>query len=153
MAIGAAISSVGKMTKKVIKNNPFTLNDAFNIGGAYMVYNSARNQGDSKAVSIGKTAADFALGELLGGWQAQLLFYGSQAVGQVLVGTAKANAEAMNKMREVGSGFVGSGSFNMSGAGYTMRQRALNQIRNNGTQINSVLGNEARTYSRSNAYD
>lgn len=146
-----AISSVGRMTKKVISKSPLSLGDVMNIGGAAITYNYARSQGDSKAVSIGKTAVDFAFGEMMGGWA--LAFYGAQAASQVMIGMGQANAESIKKVREVGSGYVGSGQFNMSGAGYTMRQRALNQIRNNGQQLNSVLGSEARTYSRSNAYD
>ena len=37
----------------------------------------------------------------------------------------------------------------MSNAGYTMRQRAINQLRSNGQNVNSVLGNEARNYLKS----
>ena len=146
----AGFSAIGKMTKKVIGNSPVSLGDAFNIGGAVITYNYARGQGDSKAVSLGKTAVDFAFGEMMGGWA--FAYYGAQVASQVMIGMGKANAEYVHKMREVGSGRVGSGSFDMSGAGYTMRQRALNQIKNNGTQINSVLGNEARTFSRTSAY-
>lgn len=144
-------AAVGNMTKKVLAHSPISLGDAFNIGGAAITYNSARNQGDSKAVSLGKTAVDFAFGELMGGWA--FAYYGAQTASQIMIGMGKANAQYAHKMREVGSGYVGSGSFDMNNTGYTMRQRALNQIRNNGQQINSVLGNEARTYSRSTAYD
>ena len=45
-------------------------------------------------------------------------------------------------------GKFGSGHFNMTEAGYTMRQRSLNAIRNNGLNLNSALGNEARQYFR-----
>lgn len=145
------MAAIGAMTKKVLSKSPVSLGDAFNVIGAGLVYNDSRSRGDSKAVSLGKTVADFAIGEMLGVWA--LPFYGAMAAGQIGVGIGKANAEGVKKHRELGSGFVGSGSFDMNGAGYTMRQRALNQIRNNGTQINSVLGNEARTYFRSSAYD
>lgn len=46
-------------------------------------------------------------------------------------------------------GRFGSGHFDMTEAGYTMRQRSLNAIRQNGLNTQSVLGNEARTYYRS----
>ena len=46
-------------------------------------------------------------------------------------------------------GKLGSGYFNMTDTGYTMRQRSLNAIRSNGLNTQSVLGNEARTYFRS----
>lgn len=144
-------TAVGGMAKKVLSKSPISLGDTFNLLGAGITYNSARQQGDSRAVSLGKTAVDFAFGEMMGGWA--FAYYGATIGAQVAVQMGKANAESAHKIREVGSGRVGSGSFDMTGAGYTMRQRAMNQIRNNGQQINSVLGNEARTFSRSSAYD
>lgn len=55
--------------------------------------------------------------------------------------------------REMAKGYgsrgkLGSGHFDMTEAGYTMRQRSLNAIRSNGLNTQSVLGNEARTYYR-----
>lgn len=50
-------------------------------------------------------------------------------------------------------GKLGSGYFEMSQAGYTMRQRSLNAIRQNGLNTQSVLGNEARTYFRGAGLD
>ena len=49
-------------------------------------------------------------------------------------------------------GKLGSGHFEMTEAGYTMRQRSLNAIRNNGINTQSALGNEARTYYRGAGY-
>lgn len=45
-------------------------------------------------------------------------------------------------------GRFGSGHFDMTEAGYTMRQRSLNAIRSNGLNTQSILGNEARNYYR-----
>lgn len=45
-------------------------------------------------------------------------------------------------------GKFGSGHFDMTEAGYTMRQRSLNAIRSNGLNTQSILGNEARNYYR-----
>lgn len=50
-------------------------------------------------------------------------------------------------------GRFGSGYFEMTQAGYTMRQRSLNAIRQNGLNTQSVLGNEARTYFRGSGLD
>ncbi len=50
-------------------------------------------------------------------------------------------------------GKIGSGYFAMTQAGYTMRQRSLNAIRQNGLNTQSVLGNEARTYFRASSLD
>ena len=41
---------------------------------------------------------------------------------------------------------LGSGHFDMTEKGYTMRQRSLNAIRSNGANLNSAFGNEARNY-------
>ena len=46
------------------------------------------------------------------------------------------------------NGKLGSGYFDMTQAGYTMRQRSLNAIRSNGMNVQSALGNEARQYFR-----
>ena len=69
----------------------------------------------------------------------------------MMMQNAKANAEMSKDLKYVGSGHVGgSGRFDMSNAGYTMRQRSIEKMRSTGMNINSVLGNEARNYMRSN---
>ena len=118
------------------------------VYGTVSTFSESRKQGDSAAVTVGKTAMDFATGALLG-WKAQLLYFGATAGYDLLINTSKQNAELQKQMKYTGSGRVGSGYFNMSGAGYTMRQRALNQLRANGQNVNSVLGNEARNYLKS----
>lgn len=50
-------------------------------------------------------------------------------------------------------GKLGSGYFEMSQAGYTMRQRSLNAIRQNGLNTQTALGNEARMYYRGAGMD
>lgn len=118
------------------------------VYGTVSTIKGSREQGDSAAVTVGKTAMDFATGALLG-WKAQALYFGATAGYDLLIGTSKANAEYQKQMKYTGSGRMGSGYFNMSGAGYTMRQRAINQLRSNGQNVNSVLGNEARNYLKS----
>ena len=114
---------------------------------AYTAYDS-RKQGDSILTTAGKVGFDIATNALLqgaGNW-----IYAGATIGyELALQTSKANAELQKQMKYTGSGRMGSGYFNMSGAGYTMRQRAINQIRQNGQNINSVLGNEARNYLKS----
>lgn len=62
----------------------------------------------------------------------------SKAAGQ-------AKMQGMERMYDR-AGKFGSGYAPMSEAGYTMRQRSLNAIRQNGLNVQSVLGNEARQY-------
>ena len=119
----------------------------FNTFGAVSDYKSAREQGNSKALSVGKAAVSFAVGEALGLWMIPASLIPAAAQIGVAAGqhTGKSMANAYNRRGKFGSGY-----FDMSQAGYTMRQRSLNAIRQNGMNVNSVLGNEARTYYRGN---
>ena len=119
--------------------------DAFNVIGGVSDYKAAREEGDSQAVSIAKAVGTFAMYEALGGW--------GIAVTAVQVGGTLLNASGEHTTKQMAqaynnAGKFGSGYFDMSKPAYTMRQRSLNAIRNNGTAIQSALGNEARTYFR-----
>lgn len=136
----------GTMASKFLKGGAGNLlNDAIDIGGAALTMHSSRKQGDSIPVSIAKTGFDFAIGAMMP-WQMQLAYSAITVGYDMMLGMSKMNAEAQKQMKTTGSGRVGSGTFNMSGAGYTMRQRGLNQLRSNGMNTQNVLGNEARNY-------
>jgi phosphotransferase system IIB component len=145
----SAMGKVGGMTSKVLGGSTAAvIGNVVNVGSAAYTFNNSQKQGDNAAVSIAKTGADLAFGELMSGFGLKgILGYMAVSAGyDMMIGTSKVNAQLQKQMSGTGSGRVGSGYFNMSGAGYTMRQRALNQIRNNGQNIQSVLGNEARNY-------
>lgn len=147
--MGAGFSTVKGMAGKVLGTNPgAVIGNVVNVAGAAYTFNDSRSQGDSVGVSVAKTGADFAFGELMSGFGLKgMLAYAAITTGYELsLGMAKANAESQGRMAGTGSGRMGSGYFNMSGAGYTMRQRGMNQIRSNGQNVQSVLGNEARNY-------
>ena len=108
----------------------------------------SKKQGDSAPVTVAKVATDALAGAFLGP-VASAVYFGATIGYDMMMQTAKQNGELQKKMKYTGSGRVGSGYFNMSGAGYTMRQRAMSQIRSNGQNVNSVLGNEARNYIKS----
>lgn len=109
----------------------------------------SKQQGDSFAVTAAKVGIDFIASAYLGPI-GSIAYFGATMGYDMMLQTSKQNAELQKQMKYTGSGRVGgSGHFNMSGAGYTMRQRAINQIRQNGQNINSVLGNEARNYLKS----
>lgn len=108
----------------------------------------SRKQGDNFAVTAAKTGMDFLASAYLGP-VGSLAYVGITAGYDMMLQTSKQNAELQKQMKYTGSGRVGSGTFNMSGAGYTMRQRAINQLRANGQNVSSVLGNEARNYLKS----
>lgn len=129
--------------------------DAFNVVSAVGTMKASQEEGDHIAVSAAKGAVDFAAGEM---------FYGAMTNGGLASGlggglamtgiSVAANLAAQhmeNTGLKIGQGTenlkgIGSGHFDMTSAGYTMRQRSLNAIRSNGANINSAFGNEARNY-------
>lgn len=119
------------------------------MSGVYFLndYKEARNNGNSVPVSLAKGATSFYLGELLG--LKYLLISGVQAAAQGMVMAGEHTSDVLEQSYNR-RGKLGSGYFNMNQAGYTMRQRSLTAIRNNGMNIQSALGNEARTYYRGN---
>lgn len=113
-------------------------------------YVMARKEGDSVPSAVGQTLNTMAVSSLIPTLPGQLAFMGVTIGYEMLMQNAKLNAEASKDLKYVGSGFVGgSGRFNMSNAGYTMRQRSIEKMRSTGMNVNSVLGNEARNYIRS----
>lgn len=136
------------IVQKILGAGPMNaFGNVMNVVGGVSTFSESRGKGDSMPVSIAKTVGDFAFYEMLGGWG---LAYAGVKAGVTIAGSAaKLSAETMKQATPLGSGRIGAGYFDMSQAGYTMRQRALFQLRNNGQQINSVLGNEARTFARS----
>ncbi len=139
--------AVGAMVKTTLQKvgTSALIGDAVNVIGGVSDYKHARQQGDSKAVSVAKAIGSFAFYEMLG--PAAIGLVGAQVVGTMLPAMGQHTAKTMGqRYRSVGK--FGSGYFDMTEAGYTMRQRSLNAIRSNGLNTQSVLGNEARTYYR-----
>ena len=143
--------------------------DAANIGFAYSDYKGARNEGNSRAVSAAKAVTSFAWGEFYYGGVNKVLGKGIEKLGVKglaasalnMVGTMAitmipaiiqgVGAAGEHTTQQMGQGYnhrgsFGSGYFNMTEAGYTMRQRSLNAIRSNGLNTQSVLKNEERQY-------
>lgn len=143
------------------------IGDGINTVVAVSDYKNARQQGDNKAVSVAKAAGSFAWGEILFGGVAGTIeaagITGKAAIAAnlgfaaayigITAGSQVASAMGYHTAKTMGQGYnsrgkFGSGYFDMTEAGYTMRQRSLNAIRSNGLNTQSVLGNEARTYYR-----
>lgn len=149
----------------------FNVGDAMNIGFGVMDYKNAREEGNNKAVSLAKAAGTFAWGEVFYGGASSAISGGLtkagisgiangaltmgatigltalMASGQIASAVWQNNAQQMAK-GYASNGKLGSGHFNMTESGYTMRQRSLNAIRSNGMNMQSALGNEARQYVR-----
>lgn len=90
------------------------------------------------ATGIGSTVG--TMGTMVGFAMAQ--------AGVQMIGAAQQNTAQKMTKGYSSKGKFGSGHFDMTEAGYTMRQRSLNAIRSNGLNTQSALGNEARTYYR-----
>lgn len=121
------------------------IGDTLNVVGGVSDYKTARQQGSSKAVSVAKAVGSFAFYEMLGPYAFGVM--GIQIAGSLLPAAGQHTAKTMSQGYNQ-RGKLGSGYFDMTQAGYTMRQRSLNAIRSNGLNTQSVLGNEARTYYR-----
>lgn len=147
-----------QITSKVAGSVPIALGfvgDAFNVFSAGAAFQMSQEEGDHFAVSVAKGATDFVIGEAFYGAMSEFGMAGSLGLTAVAAGvTIGANLAAKhmeNTAEKLGKGSesmksIGSGHFDMTQAGYTMRQRSLNAIRSNGANINSAFGNEARNY-------
>ena len=156
-----------------IRASGLNFGDAINGVVAVSDYKEARQQGDGRGKSIVKAGASFAWGEVFYGGMSTTVTNALQnglkmsatkagllslpiTVGLMMAPAAASLVSAVNqngsKVRTrawSNRGQFGSGYFNMSEAGYTMRQRSINAIQSNKLNTQSVLGNEARTYFRS----
>ena len=170
-----SVANVASKGLQMVKSTGFNIGDAIgdamNVSFAYSDYKGARNEGNSRAVSAAKSVASFAWGEFYYGGVSKVIGKGIEKLGVKglaagalnMIGTMAitmipaviqgVGAAGEHTTQQMGQGYnhrgsFGSGYFNMTEAGYTMRQRSLNAIRSNGLNTQSVLGNEARTYYR-----
>lgn len=130
--------------------------DALNVFSAKAVFDQSIEEGNHIGVSLIKGAGSFVISEAFyGGIATQYGIAGGfagAAVGMAISTGANLVAKNMeNTGAIIGQAYrnasgIGSGHFDMTQAGYTMRQRSLNAIRSNGANINSAFGNEARNY-------
>lgn len=158
-----------------ITSSGLNIGDAINVAVGVSDYKEARQQGDSRGKSIVKAGASFAWGEVFYGGMSSTVSSALQnglqmsagkagilslpvTIGLMmapaaasLVGAAAQNGSKVRTKAWSNRGQFGSGYFNMSEAGYTMRQRSINAIQSNKLNTQSVLGNEARTYFRGSA--
>ena len=163
------------MVMERLKNSGIGVQDAINAYFTISSYKQSREEGKGVAVSAAKSAATMVWNEMYfptvtqgidkvinkvpgirklpgivkGGVNLALMFVpgligaGIQAYGTMAEQNTKKMEQAYAQRGKLGSGY-----FDMSEAGYTMRQRSLNAIRQNGLNTQSVFGNEARTYFR-----
>lgn len=118
---------------------------ALNVIDPYFDYKAARDEGSSVPVAVAKAATSFAL------WQtAAPLMTGLMVKDLAVVGLKTAasigNQQAKGQSKAYGANF--GGDYYDSQGAYTMRQRSVQAIQNSQMNGRSVLGSEARMYSR-----
>lgn len=156
-----------------VKSTGLNAGDFINAAVGVSDYKEAREQGKGRVRSLAKAGISFAWGEFYYGGMSSAIYDGLQKapsawvkkhagglslpasmllmmapMAATVVGATTQNGSKARTKQWANRGQLGSGYFNMSEAGYTMRQRSLNAIRQNGLNTQSVLGNEARTYFR-----
>lgn len=114
---------------------------------AVMDAKASVKEGDTPLVAVTKGVGSQVFYEALGPWGFAVA--GAQIVGGAAIAGGQRQMEVQERNFEH-KGQLGSGVFDMNEKGYTMRQRSLNAIQSNGLNLQSTLGNEARTYYRSN---
>lgn len=143
--MGLRSAVLGKLGKEAIdeSSKAFGMGDIMNVGITGVMTASEIKEGKNPVGAIAKGVGELVLGEFLGNYYFPVM--GIQMATQL----ALANSEnATRQMREtyLRRGSLGSGTFNMTQAGYTMRQRSLNAIASNSNNVRSTLGGEARAY-------
>jgi hypothetical protein len=157
---------------QTVASSGLNVGDAINVAVGVSDYKEARQQGDSRGKAMVKAGASFAWGEIFYGGMSSTITGALEnglkmsagkaslvslplTVGLMmapaaatLIGTAAQHGSKARTKANAQRGYFGSGYFNMSEAGYTMRQRSINAIQSNKLNTQSVLGNEARTYFR-----
>lgn len=128
--------------------------DAFNVVSAVSSFKNTTEDTGNPVAGVMAGGLDFVLGEamygapntLVGGIGVSLAVTGLNIAGNLAAKHMENTAQKLGQAEDALTGGIGSGHFNMTQTGYTMRQRSLNAIRSNGANINSAFGNEARNY-------
>ena len=141
---------VGSSMHEANENGENAITAGISSYASMKAFNSAQEMittaaGTAIKNKLGSGAASGILGTATGMIGATLLIQGTQIGAKAYIDhtqkTAKTMSQAYNQR-----GKFGSGMFAMTQSGYTMRQRSLNAIRQNGLNLNSALGNEARNF-------
>lgn len=133
------------LLKNATKNPIGAAMGAFTIAQPLFDISAARKEGYSMGASIGKGLLTYATFELFPGLGFGMLGYELASTGvQVAKTLSDSSIKQINASanHNFGRGYVDTQ------AAYTMRERSVQAIRNNGINARTVLGNEARMYSR-----
>lgn len=117
----------------------------FTLAQPMMDIHSARQEGYSLSASVGKGLLTYTTFELFPGLGFGMLGYDLAKTGVQLASQMSDNTiKTANRISRHNFG----GNFIDTQVAYTMRQRGVQAIQNNGLNARSVLGNEARMYTR-----
>lgn len=112
-----------------------------------MDYRANRNNGDSRGKALTKAAAwgaFYAVTPMKITLPASLAMSGAKAIPEVMA----AAQQTAGVSEDAHFGSFGSDTFHLSEQAATMREAGVQAIQNNGLNARSVLGSEARRYSR-----
>lgn len=141
--------SAGAIVKGVKSVAGFGLNYGLQAADVYGNYKYSRDEGKGVASSLVRAGAEFAFYSALGPYGFALL--GAQLVGSAIQGAHQYGVTTgRENMKTVAGHYKGNfgGTFNDTQNAYTMRQRGAQAIQHSANNLNSVFGNEARTYYR-----
>lgn len=133
------------LAKNAAKHPIKTSIAGFTLAQPFMDIHSAKKEGYSTGAAIGKGLLTYTTFELFPGLGFGMLGYDLAKTGVQLASQMSDNT--IKTANQIGRHNFG-GYFTDSQPAYTMRQRGVQAIQNNGINARSVLGNEARNYTR-----
>lgn len=124
----------------------------FDIAVPAQSFVESRKDGHGVVRSAAKGAFDFAAWTVAPEVMTGLMFADiAKTMGTAAANVSKNVGQNMSKAYGNSLGFYST--YNDTQNAYTMRQRGLQAIQRNGMNARNVLGSEARTYHRSNAWN
>lgn len=141
--------SAGAIVKGLKGVGSFGLNYGLQAADVYGNYKYNRDEGKGVGSSLVRAGAEFAFYSALGPYGFALM--GTQLVGSAIQGVHQyGTTTGRNNMRVVAGHYKNNfgGTFNDTQNAYTMRQRGVQAMQHSANNLNSVFGNEARTYYR-----
>lgn len=112
--------------------------------GAYSDYKDARQKGRGKLTSLATAGAEFALGELMGGWY--LPYQLAKAAPSMAVGGIEAAAKMQRSMNKTSRQVpFANGTFHDYNQAMTMRQAGMKMAEASRYNLQqAIMGNEAQ---------
>lgn len=121
-----------------------TFQHGMSAHGAYMDYESAREQGKGRLASLAKAGTEFALGEMMGLWY--LPYQAIKAAPSAVVGGLEGMAKMQRSMNKTSRQMpFGNSTFKDYSQAMTMRQAGMQMAQASRYNLQqAIMGNEAQ---------